>query len=264
MVSCYLTGEPFSTKLIDETVPNIQTHLMRGRLLPVGPPAPLRYKTHFLPDTEFMRSPNRDTGKVVYLVRDPRDVLLSTIAFLRIAPQHGAAFARKFIADRGVAELLERGWGTWPEHVRGWTSAESLRTHLPDAELLVLRYEDLRAEPLGALERIVGFLGLGDTADRDRLVRALENTSLENMHRTERAEVANGMAAFRDAPSPQAFKVHQGRTVQSLAALGEDVEDAYLRLLEEDEEFAGLVREFGYEPAGAGSAGRAAVTGGER
>src|SRR5688500_8544594 len=58
-------------------------------------------KTHFLPGVDVHRPYREATTKVLYIVRDPRDVIHSAERFLDISPHHRTAFARHFIAHQG-------------------------------------------------------------------------------------------------------------------------------------------------------------------
>jgi hypothetical protein len=77
----------------------------------------------------------------IYIVRDPRDVVLS------LADHHGAAIDQtiEIMGKSGHAndnreDAVFEAWGSWSENVQGWTM-------VPDEASLVVRYEDLLAEP---------------------------------------------------------------------------------------------------------------------
>jgi hypothetical protein len=89
----------------------------------------------------------------IYILRDPRDVALSyahhykyTLGLAVVALCTSSAFNIKQ-EQPGLTELLM----SWGEHVQGWTSLKA-------CPLLVLRYEDLLADPAAAVRQIGEFL----------------------------------------------------------------------------------------------------------
>lgn len=89
------------------------------------------------------------TARAVLLVRHPRDVLLSSLAFHRTlgrpTPPDDAEAARAFIAESGDPAWRAAGFGTWSRHAQSWLDVCAHPVH-------VLRYEDLRADPAHALD----------------------------------------------------------------------------------------------------------------
>jgi hypothetical protein len=122
--------------LIQERVPDVhykRTYKRYG--------ATAYFKSHELPRKEYRR--------VVYLLRDGRDVMVSYWHFLK--------------ALRGDVDflMLVQGEGLtpcrWHEHVDQWLA----NPH--GAEQLVVRYEDLQAQPLRELGRFCSFAKLERT-----------------------------------------------------------------------------------------------------
>lgn len=108
------------------------------------------------------------TAGAVYIVRDPRDVALSYAAFARkevdeIIDFMEATGASNAADGAQVFELL----GSWSEHALSWVAAP---------KRLLVRYEDLLAEPARYFARIIRFLGTGEV-DAARLSRAIEFSS---------------------------------------------------------------------------------------
>ena len=96
------------------------------------------FKSHDLPCARYRR--------VVYLVRDGRDVMVSYRHFLS--------------ALQGPIDFVQlvRGVGLspcpWHEHVEAWLA----NPH--GADMIVVRYEDLQETPVAALQRVCAFIGL--------------------------------------------------------------------------------------------------------
>lgn len=115
--------------------------------------------------------------KVIYLVRDPRDVVVSEYHFnlkkRYIAPDVSLdEFGRRFLAGETSS------YGSWWENVASWIAAR----HGNPAFLLV-RYEDLLADSIGETGRIADFLGIA--AARERLQSAVERSSADRMRKLE-------------------------------------------------------------------------------
>ena len=118
----------------------------------------------------------REYKKAVYIVRDVRDVVVSDCKFLKYAglSEHDLeTYIPGFI--RGAFA----GFGDWRSQVESW-----LHCGLePGRELLWLRYEDLKADPVSNLLRIAQFLKVDVTEERVRC--AVENNTLEKMRKKE-------------------------------------------------------------------------------
>jgi hypothetical protein len=157
--------------------------------------------------------------KAVYLVRDARDIVSSEYPFLKaLGLFHGDfdAFLREFVAGRVNA------YGAWHKHVTSWLDAADSGK----VDLLVVRYEDLRANPEARLTEIVKFYG-GDP-DPAVIRAAVENNTLEKMRAkedaTRRTVPASGKAPLRrmqDGPGGNRF-VREGKVGGWRARLTEE------------------------------------------
>ncbi len=101
---------------------------------------PMYFKTHTLPGKNFRR--------VIYMVRDGRDVMVSYHHHLQVVL--GREIPMMDVV-RGRARI-ERFKFNWPRHV------ERYLENPHQAEILWLRYEDLLADTLGELQRVCAFL----------------------------------------------------------------------------------------------------------
>ena len=103
-------------------------------------PSPRLIKSH--------ESFNPQYKKVIYIVRDPRDVVISYW-------KHQQKM-RKIPMDYPLemfAEIFLRGElpvGSWKEHVGGWLGAKK-----DDEKFILVKYEDLLSDPENVLRRIV-------------------------------------------------------------------------------------------------------------
>jgi hypothetical protein len=151
--------------------------------------------------------------KVILLVRNPQDVAVSQHfqwkfrmrkrkKALNDYPEHAEDLPIYDFVMRpasGLAKIID-----W---MNGW-AAEIGR--MP--ELLLVRYEDLRADPVAELARIARFVGA--PADEAVLREAVEYASLENMRKLEERRVfwlAGGRMTPRDRSNPDSYKVRRAK-----------------------------------------------------
>jgi hypothetical protein len=135
-------------------------------------PRPRIIKSHECFDPRFPR--------VIYIVRDPRDVVVSQYHYHRKI-RHIAddlpleAFVAQFLAGET--------WpcGSWGQHVLTWVG-----TSQGDRRFLMLRYEDMVANTERELRKIVAFLGLKTTAEH--IAQAVERSSAGHMRKLEEAQ----------------------------------------------------------------------------
>ena len=108
--------------------------------------------------------------KVIYLIRDGRDVYVSYY-FHRL---------KQLSPDCTFREYLERQDhypGTWGEHVASWVFREST------SKMLIVRYEDLVQDCPKELKRILEFIGINRT--ESQLKSAEKASCFKNMRRIE-------------------------------------------------------------------------------
>jgi Sulfotransferase domain len=118
--------------------------------------------------------------RVIYVVRDPRDVVMSQYHYQikRGVLQAGApveVFVERFLKGEVCP------YASWFENVSSW-----LATRSHDPEFLLLRYEDMQADILKQTLRITGFIGM--EPDPDRLATAIERSSAKRMRELEKQE----------------------------------------------------------------------------
>jgi hypothetical protein len=101
---------------------------------------PMFFKSHALPCPQYRR--------VVYLLRDGRDVMVSYHHYREVIDKTKIDFL-EFVSPE--TDLFPCHWR---QHVDAWTE----NPHA--AHILVIKYEDLICEPLKQLERFCGFAGI--------------------------------------------------------------------------------------------------------
>lgn len=153
-----------------------------GRPLPEDPRLgePRVFKIHAPYDPVFPR--------VIYVVRDPRDVMVSYYYHNR---------RKKLEFEIAIDEYVARN-DTWPcdwgDHVAGWLSRAG------GDDVLFIRYEDLKEDTLASFRRIVDFCGL--VLSDEQLNDYIERSSFDRMRKAEEAarqlEAAAGVSEARD------------------------------------------------------------------
>jgi Sulfotransferase domain len=256
MLAAYITGEaPQVWKDMEAASLTLEEMLVSGDLPPLEPTEPVLVKTHRKADVPVLGLYREVTAKVLYLVRNPRDMLLSALRMSGISRddvEGSRAFARDFIARRGHRMRNEMGLGggaglgSWPENVRSWT--ESSRDRFPRADVLTVRYEDLRADSVARFFEIVEFLDLGGPVDIEAVRRAVAACTLERMRELETRSEQQGQRApmMGGRGGKRSPFVGEGGRDQSLSFMGEDIESAYQELLDGDSEFAHYAKQYGY------------------
>ena len=135
-------------------------------------PRPRILKSHEPFDVRFR--------KVIYLVRDPRDVAVSEYHFdlkkRYIDPDLTLEqFVKRFVSGETA------GYGSWWEHAAGWIAARN-----GNPRFLLVRYEDLITDSIAETGRIAEFLNLPAGAERLRI--AVERSSADRMRKLEKQQ----------------------------------------------------------------------------
>ena len=121
-----------------------------------------------------------DYRRVIFIVRDPRDVAVSYYHFVRkanVLPVDATMddFMTKFL-DGKIDP-----YGNWGENVGSWLGARN-----GTGNFLVVRYEDLLENTEAELVRIADMLGFA--ADEPLLRRAVENSRADRMRQLEQEQ----------------------------------------------------------------------------
>ena len=125
--------------------------------------------------------------RVIYIVRDPRDVAVSfyhhNVKARNIPDDYPmASFVPRFIAGE-----FDRMFGSWRDNVLSWTVLRQ-----GDPGFLMLRYEDMKRDPATVLAEVAAFLLRGSfrqiDARPEALQRAITLSSPERMRALEQKE----------------------------------------------------------------------------
>jgi len=135
-------------------------------------PRPRIIKSHECFDPTYPR--------VIYIVRDPRDVVLSQYHYHRKRLKFGDEYPIEQFVNRFLrGETCPHG--SWGENVSTW-----LMTRRKDPRFLLLRYEDMISDTPRELAKISEFLGIRPTPQQ--ILQAVERSSADRMRALEKTQ----------------------------------------------------------------------------
>jgi hypothetical protein len=161
---------PKSLTEIDSIVPDVHALPEKSAV-----PAASQYlvKSHFPLNGV---PPFGEYRRVIYMVRDPRDVMLSYHRYSQFLSNYPGDL-KEFAMDWAAGRI----WPcSWQEHVNSWLAP---RTRTASFELTVLRYEDFVADPIG--QTLVLAQVLGVDPGRARIEEIVADTSAASMRARE-------------------------------------------------------------------------------
>jgi len=213
-------GKPADLWAINRLVPELEGVSKRQL---VSMPRPRIIKSHFAFDPRYPR--------VIYIVRDPRDVLVSEYHYQRktrqIPDQYPMAdYVARFIAGKTCPED-----GSWAQNVASWIVTRG------DRGFLLIRYERLLADTAGEMARIADFLRISVTPQQ--LAEIVRFSSADRMRKLE-ATQSQASSLMKHGRKDVAFvrsAKSGGWKAELPASLAEKIEGAW----------GPLMRHLGYE-----------------
>jgi hypothetical protein len=145
--------------LVNELVPDVHDRSFYRRYC-----TPMFFKSHHLPRPDYRR--------VVYLIRDGRDAMVSYFHHLSVLNGSQPDFLNMIASGEGLFPCR------WHEHVDAWTKNPY------DAEIITIRYESLRSDAVKELRRFCEFASL--IRSDDFLQSIIESCSFDQMREREK------------------------------------------------------------------------------
>ena len=175
--------------------------------------------------------------RVVYIVRDPRDVAVSFYYYnlkVRVIPDEYSMdqFVDLFVAAN-VVPYADRV-GSWQDHVLSWVR---LREGKPSFRLV--RYEDLLADPIKEITKLASFLGMHPTPEKvERAVRLSSGSHMQSLEKEQSKQWVTTRSTRQDIPFVREAQSGGWRNKLSAKAI-KTIEDAW----------GATMKEVGYELA---------------
>ncbi len=150
--------------------------------------------------------------QVIFLARDPRDVIVSSYFEMK---HRGQLFgdnpyeSRKAVFAGSLTEFIRGRHGGF-ETILSYYNIWAENRGIPRGFLLV-RYEDMKADAQRELRRVIDFLGLNAIPDAT-LAEAVEYASFENMRKMEtQGKFKSGMLQPADQANQESYKTRKGK-----------------------------------------------------
>jgi len=147
---------------------------------------------YFVPDRDLRKFPRPRVikshecfdpryRKIIYIVRDPRDVLISYYEFQLKRRVITEECSLEQFLPRFLESAVEPKIGSWRDHVVSWAA-----TRGGHKDFLLLRYEEMLSNTQQEATKIASFLGLDSNSER--IARAVELSSADRMRKLEKEQ----------------------------------------------------------------------------
>ncbi|KAM6451968.1 sulfotransferase 2A1 isoform 1-T2 [Liasis olivaceus] len=135
-------------------------------------PSP-RLLTCHLPIQMFPKAFFSSKAKVIYTLRDPRDVLVSYYHFSKMCVPFGDPLS----FDHFFVNFLNGNvlFGSWFDHITGWMEQKG------KLSIFFISYEEMKQDLRGSVEHLCRFLG--KNLDKAAVTSVMENASFEAMRK---------------------------------------------------------------------------------
>lgn len=161
-VIAHETEQPIDFHSVHSLIPDYSMREHREYIRALPPPRVMKSHSPF--DRRFQR--------VIYLVRDGRDVMVSYYDYETKHRRFSGSFKDFLLSPR-------LPYGLWADHVQSWCDAREGR------DLLFVRYEDLLQDTQPELDRMARFAGLSCAPDIvDRAVRLSAFDQMQKLEET--------------------------------------------------------------------------------
>ncbi|KAG9465899.1 hypothetical protein GDO78_017556, partial [Eleutherodactylus coqui] len=133
-------------------------------------PSPRLFTSH-LPYYLMPKDLRFRMGKIIYVYRNPKDVLVSYYHFYNLNPKFKSGINWEIFTERFISGKVFGG--SWFDHVRGWY------THKEDFNILFVTYEEMKKDLRSAVLKICKFVGI--TLNEKAIDIVVEKATFKNM-----------------------------------------------------------------------------------
>ncbi len=129
----------------------------------------------------------RNTKGGIYMVRDPRDVIVSLSDHMGLDHEQtfrhmssSLNFEYPLFGDKRYEKSL---MGTWSDHYKSWKNYKSCK-------ILIIKYEDMVLDELNTFKKVINYLREIDDIefDNDKFTKALKQTKFKELQKLEKTE----------------------------------------------------------------------------
>jgi hypothetical protein len=185
-----LTGDAAGFDNVNRVIADVGLHRQSPALVPNGGRL---VKTH-----EAYRDVYQ---KAIYLVRDPRDAVISEYEYEKALDRISEDFdSFLMLSLKGRANV----YGPWQEHVMSWLESPLVRS----GRLLVIKFEELRQQTEDVVTGVLNFLGV--EVDSQAIRDAIANNSIQRMRAKEDRWRQHGGASPLTASGEQRRFINSG------------------------------------------------------
>lgn len=190
--------------------------------------------------------------KVIFLARDPRDVIVSSYFEMKMRGRlfgenpyepHSATF------DGSLPEFIQQrrgGFDTLLAYYNIWAQNRGL-----PQDFLLVRYEDIKTDPAAELRRVLDFLGLS-AISQATINEAVSFASFENMRKMEaEGRFQSGMLKPADQADQDSYKTRKGKPGGYIDHLSpQEIVTLNKKMYQELDPFFGYTGNLNLEPDG--------------
>lgn len=220
MIANIMSGEKVDFTSVQKYCPEYETQ--QELLLNLRGENPRFIKSH---------SPNNPKfKKVVYLVRDVRDVAVSYFYhYKKFSTQNQNLLFEDFLQLFFSGDLQ---FGDWKSHVENWTNLS-----IDNRKVLVVKYEDLLENTFSSIKEIVNFSSIN--ADEEAIKMAIENSSFKNLQKIEKKDqLTNSILKNSD---PKINFIRRGKSGGFKEEMTESMQIAFWK------RYGKTLKQFGYK-----------------
>ncbi|XP_040181591.1 sulfotransferase 2B1-like [Rana temporaria] len=130
-----------------------------------------RIITSHLPHQLFAKSFFKSKAKIIYTMRNPKDIIVSLFYFAKIV-----CIFKEYESFQQAIEDIVKGnalYGSWFDHVKGWMQMKD------DSRFFFITYEELLKDPRGSVVKLCKFLG--KQLDDSQIDSVVKHSSFSSM-----------------------------------------------------------------------------------
>ena len=129
----------------------------------------------------------RNTKGAIYLVRDPRDVLVSLSHHMGMdyeqTYEHFSSSYNYEFPSSGNKRFKKALMGSWSDHYKSWKSYKSCK-------ILIIKYEDMLLEEFNTFSKIISYLKNIDSVEyhEEKIINAIKRTQFKELQKMEKTD----------------------------------------------------------------------------